>query len=94
MESLTVACPSPTPAARAAPHFIGVYWKHFWNRQRYTRTHLFRDYPERGYANVSPEEGKSLCGEHIGDDWHEAPTDARNLCKRCQRVRVSIEAAS
>ena len=77
--------------ASAQPHFIGVYWRHFWNAQRMTRTHLFRDYPERGYQNRSPEEGKSLCGETI-PTYFRTDDPSHDTCKRCQRIAARIAA--
>ncbi len=73
------------------PHFVGVYWRHFWNAQRYTRTHLFRDYPERGYQNVSPEEGTTLCGERI-PTYYNPDNPSHDTCKRCQRIAARLAA--
>jgi hypothetical protein len=75
-----------------APHFVGVYWRLFWNAQRYTRTHLFRDYPERGYQNISPEEGKSLCGESIPTYYRTSDPVGRHVCQRCWRIAARLTA--
>lgn len=74
---------------KAPPHFVGVYWRHFWNGQRFTRTHLFRDYPERGYQNVDPSEGKSICGETI-PDYYRTVDPRCDPCRRCARIAKKL----
>lgn len=81
--AVTFACPQPVATVPA--RYRKVYWHHFWNRQATTAVHLFRVVGE-GYSERGPEEGKSLCGEQIGDDYRELDDYPDKLCcKRCLR---------
>jgi len=84
----TFTCEQPvTPTDAVQPTYYAVYWRLFWNGQRYTKTHLVRHFPERGYADISPEEAKTLCGETVMNYYQhdDAGIASRSLCKRCAR---------
>ena len=82
------ACPQPQQTGQVS--YTQVYWRHFWNAQRMTRTHLFA-YREQGYATRSPEEGKTLCGESIPSYYHTIE-GASDVCKRCKRIADKAQA--
>lgn len=88
MQNETFICERPAHTdGTTQPAYYAVYWRLFWNGQRFTKTHLVRHYPERGYADISPEEARTLCGETVMNYYRtdDNGTASHGLCKRCAR---------